>query len=210
MSLILHGAPLSPYVTAIRAALAEKSVPYRFAPIGPEDLKTPEYGKMHPFRKLPVLDADGRMIYETAAILRYVDEGFDGPSLQPQAAVARALSEQWMSVANSYLYGIIFTGLVFPRLFAPKLGLPTDETAINRSAEIADDYVGILAAALSAGTLGVSQHPTIGDLLVAAVMLPLSGIAEGQRILAEYPEFGAWLLKMSSRPSFAQQEVTDV
>ncbi len=52
--------------------------------------KTPEYRARHPFAKVPAFEHDGFELYETAAIMRYVDETFEGPSLQPDEPRARA------------------------------------------------------------------------------------------------------------------------
>jgi glutathione S-transferase len=58
MSLTLYGFPVSPYVRAARIALSEKGVDYQFSEVGFDHLKTESYGKLHPFRKMPVLEHD--------------------------------------------------------------------------------------------------------------------------------------------------------
>ena len=56
-----------------------------------------------PFNKVPAFEHDGNMLYETAAIERYVDEAFDGPSLQPSGALARARMTQVIGIADCYV-----------------------------------------------------------------------------------------------------------
>ena len=87
----LHGMDFSVYVRIARLALAEKGVPYRLVPLNPFAEDPPDPNKeLHPFGKMPVLRHDGCLIYETQAIVRYIDEGFSGPRLLPSGALDRA------------------------------------------------------------------------------------------------------------------------
>ena len=77
---VLYGTPLSPYVRTARMALAEKGVGYTLKPV---DLKDPAYRRLHPYARLPAMEHGRLRLFETAAITRYIDEAFDGPTLQP-------------------------------------------------------------------------------------------------------------------------------
>ena len=201
MALTLFGSALSPYVRACRVVLVEKGLDYDFVPIGPPDLQAPDYVKRHPFRKLPSLDVDGVALFETSAIMRYVDESFDsGVLLQPGNSLDRAHSEQWISASDSYLYPDLFTGLYFQRALAPQFGMPVDEGLVCESVRKTRNHMAILADALSAGTLG--RELTLGDILVSAMLLPLQDIDEGQEILAEYKDVSNYLSTVAQRESF--------
>jgi glutathione S-transferase len=52
------------------------------------------------FGKVPALRNGDLTIFETAAIMRYVDEAFDGPQLQPPDPESRVQIEQWLSLIN--------------------------------------------------------------------------------------------------------------
>ncbi len=82
---VLYGPAFSTYVRSVRLALEEKGAPYRLEEINIlEDAhKTPEHRARHPFAKVPAFEHDGFELYETMAIMHYVDETFEGPSLQP-------------------------------------------------------------------------------------------------------------------------------
>jgi glutathione S-transferase len=45
----------------------------------PGESKSPEYLKLHPFGRMPVIEDDGFWLYETQAILRYIDGIFPEP-----------------------------------------------------------------------------------------------------------------------------------
>ncbi len=82
-----NGPALSTYVRSVRHAQEEKGAPYRLEEINIlEDAhQTPEHRARHPFAKVPAFEHDGFELYETVAMMLYVDETFEGPSLQPTA-----------------------------------------------------------------------------------------------------------------------------
>ena len=94
--LILYGPAQAPYVRKVRAALALKEVGYVLVePTGPEDFRrwSPETGL------LPVLEAGGRRVADSAAILDWLERSWPLPSLVSSDAVAaqkqRSL-ERWV------------------------------------------------------------------------------------------------------------------
>lgn len=79
----LYGADYSVYVRAVRIALAEKEIEYALEPIDIFDAAGPadSYLKLHPFGKIPALHHGDFELFETTAILQYIDEAFGGPKL---------------------------------------------------------------------------------------------------------------------------------
>ena len=81
MSVKLYGMAGSPNVRGAMLGLAEKGVDYELITVLPP-FKDPEHMTRNPFGRVPVFEHDGFMLYETQAILRYVDQVFAGPALQ--------------------------------------------------------------------------------------------------------------------------------
>ncbi|MEM1437381.1 MAG: glutathione S-transferase family protein [Pseudomonadota bacterium] len=208
MHLELFGSPISPYVRAVRVAAAEKRVSYELIPIGPDDLRAPGYARCHPFRKLPSLTVGEERIYETSAILRFIDEHFEsGRGLQPADPVGRAHSEQWLSAANSYLYDAAFTGLYFATQLAPAFGIPTDDQRVAESIESTRQYLQIIGEALAAGELRPASDLQLGGILTASIMILLRDFDAGRELLAEVPIVEAWLRDVSQLRSFQSTHV---
>src|SRR5919197_352109 len=97
---VLYGLSRSVYTRIARLALEEKGVRYTLEEVEIFDAAGPpaEHLARHPFGRIPALAHDGFMLYETAAITRYVDETFAGTSLQPQAPQARARMNQVVGI----------------------------------------------------------------------------------------------------------------
>ena len=84
----VFGARYSVYVRAVLMALETKGVTYQLEPfdIFAADADREAYRELHPFLKIPAFRHGDFILYEAAAINRYVDEAFIGPALQPVAA----------------------------------------------------------------------------------------------------------------------------
>ena len=65
---------------------------------------SPAHLALHPFDRVPILQHGDFTLYETSAIVAYLEEMFPTPSLQPDTAQGRALMNQWISAVNSYYY----------------------------------------------------------------------------------------------------------
>ncbi|MEM9436358.1 MAG: glutathione S-transferase family protein [Pseudomonadota bacterium] len=201
MSYKLYGSPLSPYMRAAQIVFTEHGIEYELVPVGPADLAAPDYGNLHPYRKLPTLDHDGERVFETSAIMHYIDAISDAP-LRPSDPLRAARSDQWLSAANSYIYRDAFTNLYFKRVLAPQFGFEVDEDVIADGVQKTADHLVHVEHAVSVGELGGSA-PHLGDILVGCVLILLRDNEEGQRLLEPHPKTTYWLSDLSARPSFA-------
>jgi len=59
-------------------------------------LDTDEFGAMNPNRRVPVIDDDGTVVWESHAIVRYLAQKYGAGSLAPDDAGVRAQSDMWM------------------------------------------------------------------------------------------------------------------
>ncbi|HLY53902.1 MAG TPA: glutathione S-transferase family protein [Stellaceae bacterium] len=66
------------------------------------DQHSPDYLKINPLGTIPAMVHDGRTLYESTAIMEYVDEVFDGPSLSPADPVGRWRMRWWMKYCDQY------------------------------------------------------------------------------------------------------------
>src|ERR1700739_36533 len=128
----VHSIPGSPFGRAVLATLEEKSASYRLAPVAPGTLQSPEHLARHPFGRVPVLEHDGFSIYETQAILRYLDRVLPTPGLTPDDPRRAARMDQAMNVNDWYLFHGVGNVIILHRVIAPRLmGEAADEAAIE-------------------------------------------------------------------------------
>jgi len=107
MSLTFYCGSGSPYAWRVWLALEHKGLEYelKMMSFSEGDLKTPEYAAINPRRKVPAILDDGFALYESAAILEYLDEAHveRGASLFPGGVQARAIVRRMVQEADQYI-----------------------------------------------------------------------------------------------------------
>jgi glutathione S-transferase len=199
---VIHSIPGSPFGRAVIAALEEKGTAYRLAPVAPGTLRTPEHLDRHPFGRVPVLDHGGFRIYETQAILRYIDRTLPAPALTPTHAQAAGRMDQLMNVNDWYLFQGVGNVIAFQRVVGPRLmGLVTDEGAIAAVMPKAHAVFGELARHLGDQPFFVGDSLSLADLLLAPQFDFLSETPEWKPLTAKTPNLCRWLDAMNARSS---------
>jgi glutathione S-transferase len=85
--LALYGSDGSPFVARVRMQLYAKNLTVE---LRPALIGTPEFQRLNPIGKMPVLDHDGWVLPESQVICEYVEEAFPVPSLLGGAPRDRA------------------------------------------------------------------------------------------------------------------------
>jgi glutathione S-transferase len=199
---IVHSVPGSPFGRAACIALEEKRAPYRIAAVQPGTLRAPEHLARHPFGRVPVLQHGDYWLYETQAILRYVDRVLPDPALTPADPRAAGRMDALMNVNDWYLFQGVASVIGFQRIVGPRLlGLTPDEAAIAAAMPRARQVIDALAHALGAQRYFVGDSPSLADVLLVPQLDFLSATPEWTTLSAPHPALAAWLARMSERPS---------
>ena len=199
---IVHSIPGSPFGRAVLTTLEEKGASYRFSPVAPGTLRSPEHLARHPFGRVPVLEHDGFLIYETQAILRYLDRVLPNPALTPADPKRAARMDQVMNVNDWYLFPGVGNVIVFHRVVGPRvMGLAPDEAAIEAAMPKARAVFAELARLLGGQSFFTGETITLADLLVAPQLGFFALTPEWPALVAPHKNLVAWLARMEARPS---------
>jgi glutathione S-transferase len=199
---VVRSIPGSPYGRAVLMALEEKGARYRLLPVAPQQLRSPAHLQHHPFGRVPVLEHGEFRLFETQAILRYLERVLPQPSLSPSEPCALARMDQLMNVNDWYLFNGVGNVIAFQRVVAPRLmrRLP-DEAAIAAALPRAQQVLSVLAAALGSQGFFTGETLTLADLLLAPQLDMLAQTPEWPALCAPHPLLGSWLARMQARPS---------
>jgi glutathione S-transferase len=201
---IVHGIPGSPFVRAALVTLEEKGARYRFNSVPPGSLKTPEHLARHPFGKIPALDHGTFRLYETQAIVRYVDRVLPTPSLTPSNPQEAARMDQLMNVNDWYLFQGTANVIGFQRIVGPRLmGLKTDQDAITAVMPRAHAVFAELAQQLGESRFFVGDDISLADVMLAPQLEFLQDTPEWEPLTAHHENLRAWVGRMNARPSMA-------
>ncbi len=200
---IVYGPAYSTYTRTVLLALEEKGVAYRLdeVDIFSDAQSTPEHLARHPFAKVPAFEHDGFALYEVRAITRYVDEAFEGPSLQPADARRRARMDQIVSVSDSYGYASMVGQIVIQRLVVPLQGGTPDESAVENAVPEAKKCVDALESLIGANPYLAGETLSLADLHVIPVFDYFTQTPEGARLMDTAPGLSRWWQAVSTRES---------
>jgi glutathione S-transferase len=186
----------SPNCQRVKVVLAEKNLPYEIVPIDlrAQEQKTPDYLKMNPYGKVPVLTDDGTVLYESCIINEYLEEKYPTPALLPkdpgQKAKARILVD----------YGMAHFDVPYQKLRMELMKDAKEQNAQTVASAKAD--LKKLLQRLE-DEIGDKQY-LMGDFsLVDADLLPRFTRLEGFGVLPDpsLPRLGKYLERMKARPS---------
>jgi len=201
-SFVVHTIPGSPFARAALATLEEKGARYRVAPVAPGTLKSAAHLALHPFGRVPVLEHDGFRLYETQAILRYLDRVLPEPALTPADPRAAARMDQAMGVNDWYLFPGVANVIVFQRVIGPKLlGLAPDEAAIAAAAPKATIVFDELARLLGAQPYFAGERLSLADLTLAPQIDFFTGTPEWEPLMRPHRNLMDWHARMLARSS---------
>jgi glutathione S-transferase len=198
----VHTIPGSPFARAVLATLEEKGARYRLAPLAPGGTQSREHLARHPFGRVPAFEHDGFVLYETQAILRYLDRVLPQPALTPADPKRAARMDQVMNINDWYLFQGVGNVIIFHRVIGPQLmGLKPDEAAIEAAMPKARTVFAELARLLGEQSFFTGDAISLADLLVAPAVAFFTGTPEWKELGAPHANLAAWLARMEARPS---------
>src|SRR5256885_12509467 len=142
-------------------ALEEAGLPYRTRLLEQGDQDKPDYRALQPFGQVPILEEDGRVLFESGAIVLHIGERTE--NLLPKDAGARARAMQWLIAAlNSiepHIMNVAVLGLFYADQEWAKLRRPS-------AVEFARHRLSCLAKALGDKPHLDGERFTAGDLMM--------------------------------------------
>src|SRR6201993_748078 len=164
---IVYGPAASTYVWSARLALAEKGVTHELVEVPFGALGETSHLARQPFAKVPAFEHDGFALYETQAIMRYVDERFPGTPLQPEDVHEWSRMNQLIGIVDAYAWPSIAGTILFNRVLVPRLlnGTP-DEAAIAAAMPRARLCLSEIDRLMEDHRFLTGNHVCLADLLV--------------------------------------------
>ena len=198
----LFGRSRSTYVRSARLALEEKGVAYELDEMSPGDnQKEPYLSEHHPFGRIPAFQYRDFKLYETQAIIRYVDENFSGPSMQPNDVRERAAMNQVIGIVDAYMWISAAASIIRNQLMAPKFGLEIDHGAVELAIPKAKTCVSEIGRILGSKPYIASSNLSLADLMVAPIVNYLRQTAFGNEFLPAHQNILDWMARIEQRPS---------
>jgi glutathione S-transferase len=198
-TITVYGGTRSSYVRTVRMALAEKGMAYRHEQVVPH---SSEILALNPFGRVPAFRDGEFTLYETSAIVRYIDESFPGPSLLARNPRLRATMEQWVSLIDCHGYDAMVRRYVLQYLFPKGPNGAPDRAVIDAAVPQIKSQLEVLDRAYGSRNVLVGDAVSMADLLLAPIVFYLGMFPEGKTLLAGAPNVTRAHAWIAERPSF--------
>jgi glutathione S-transferase len=200
MAIKLYGIPQS-RTSRCLWMLEELGVPYENVPISfIGDAQKPDYLEINPNGRVPALDDDGLILFESLAINLHLARKYDGgKGLWPKSADDQSRAIQWSIWAMTEAEPPVMKVLL-NRAFLPEA--QRDEAVAKAGEQELARPLGVLEGALRGRQYLLGESFTVADLNVSAVI----GWAPtlGRMKLDAWPNVAAWHTRSAGRPALAK------
>ena len=162
------------YGRKVLAVLEEKGLDYVIKPMSfaSADHKKPEYEKMNPNGEIPTLVDDGMVIYESTAIIEYLNDEYPEPALLPEDSFGRAQARMIEDYCDLHFYKVIVKCLIKGKFQGQPLE-DADKAPVITGLKRLEDYLG--KQTYIAGT-----KVTLADFAVIAGLVSLEPVGIGE------------------------------
>ena len=191
----LHYHPLSTYSRRVRIACLEKGIAIQLVEL---DMakgahRAPDYLSLNPYGRVPTLEDDGFVLYESTAILEYLEATRPAPPLVPADARGRALVAMHMKLCDIQFArqtGII----IFPKRFLPRERW--DDAAMAQAKKEIERHLAIVEQQLAGREWMVGERYSLVEVCYTP-FVEFFALME----ITPPPAVAAWTARMLARPS---------
>jgi glutathione S-transferase len=197
----LYYNPFSPNSRRALMAAIQLGVPVErvLVDIRKGEQKRPEYLKLNPNGKVPTLDDDGYVLWESRAIMMYLADKTSGHRLYPQELRARADVNHWL-FWDAVHFSPAVQVLGFERFVKAMLGMGgPDPKEVERGERLLAPLLPLLDGHLEGRSWICGDGLTIADLSIAT---PL--ITADRAQIALPPNVKAWFARVQDLDAWKQ------
>jgi len=203
MVLKIYGVAMSTCTRRVIATLEELGLTYELVPLDffKGEHKLPAHLARQPFGKIPVLEDDGHLIYESRAIQRYLAHKYDKDhKFVPKDDLAYGLYQQFTFVESGE-YDSQIAPLVYELVFKKFRQLQPDEARVATLKEALGKVTEILDVHLAKHKYFAGDQFTLVDIAFLPYTQYLVDSGAGDVVLSK-PHFAEYWKRISSRPSW--------
>jgi glutathione S-transferase len=204
----LYNGNFSPNALRTRAVIYELGIAIETIEVDLRkgDNRTPEYLKLNPNGKVPVLVDGDLTIWESRAINAYLATKYPEKGLYPDDAAKRAIIDQW-SYWQAIHLGPAMQRIAWERVQKAAFGRgESDEAVVAAEMKNAEQFLEVFEKGLADGRDWIAGDLSIADFALASTFM--HRVAAGIS-LAKHPKVDAWIRRMEKRPSW-QRAVGDM
>ncbi len=168
----VYGANLSAPANKVRMAANILGIEYEYIRVNIRggEHRTQQFLQMHPAGKIPVINDNGFILFESDAIIKYlaVKEKSD---LYPQGLKGRAQIDQWMDFVSIHVGGAMGR-VLFNRVFASFAKVPGDERSLKDGIKFLERFLPVIDQQLAKDAYLAGWQLSLADIALLATIDP--------------------------------------
>lgn len=179
--------------------LGELGLPHRHVEAGGAHggLDTPGFGRMNPHRKVPVLEEDGHVVWESHAILRYLAARHGAPRFWNDDPRIRSEADRWIDWAATSLQPDMLNGVFWGYFRTPEA--ERDMHAVSAAIARCDAHFAVLDQVLAGRAFLGGDSPSLADIPAGTALYRWFTLDIPR---APAPHVEAWYGRLRQRPAY--------
>jgi len=163
------------------------------------DNRTESHLRLHPGGKVPVIDDDGFLLFESNAIIRYLATKSES-ALYPKGLKQRAVIDQWTDFVSHHI-ATALSRVLFNRVFAPFLKVEVDERAVTEGLSFLERFLPVVDSPLKERRYLAGGELTLADFNLLSAVDP----AEVAQVdLSGYLNLTRWRKDLQARDFYTR------
>ena len=186
----IYGTPFSLPTNKVRYVANALELEYEFKIV---DLTKGEHkaeayvNKLHPAGKVPAINDNGFILFESNAICKYLAQKA-GSSLYPLELTRHAIVNEWMDFSSLHI-GNAMVKVFFNTIVAPLFGMDVDSQSEQDGRSFLDNFLPVVDKQLQKNQHLAGDELSLADFNLLAILDPAELVAVD---LSPYRQLAAW------------------
>lgn len=197
----VHGRATSSNVQMVMWALAEIGLTCERIDVGGPfgGTNAPEFRAMNPNGLVPVVEIDGLVLWESAAIVRYLGAAHGSEAFWPANPARRAPVDKWAEWIKTSFGPALLTGVFWPLIGVPES--KRDAAVVAAGVAKLTPLAAILDERLADGPYLGGDDVCFADIIVGTLLYRYFTLDFDR---ADTPHLSAYYERLTKRPTYAE------
>jgi glutathione S-transferase len=190
-------------MTILALGIAEK-VELVNVELGAGEQRKPDFLRRNPNGRVPVLEDDGFVLWESHAIMQYLAEGEPGQTLYPSERRARADVNRWL-FWNANHFAPAVSVLNWERMVKRFVGAgEPDPVEVARGEKLVSQFAAVLDAHLVGKEWVAEGRLTLADLAISSQLM---STVPAKLPVTELPNLQAWFSRVRALDAWKRTDI---
>lgn len=203
VDIVLYGMPHSNFLRACAMTALEKGASYEADLTGFRDMRSRDMLALSPFGKVPAMRHGDVVLFESLAIMRYIDLTFGTPdALQPDDPLERIRMDQWFNAVMGTVDRHVVREWALELIFPSGPDRTPDERRIARARKAVARDLAVLDQEYAGRSWLAGDSVSLADIVLVCTLDVLDLVDGGDVLMRDAPAVARAMADLRSRDSW--------